>query len=348
MLTKYVLPCVAVAGVFLAVLYVRASNQPTQPSQPLSPPAQAPFDAYLAGAGLVEASTENIAVGTVVAGVVQEVHVKVGADVTRGDALFTIDDRDLQAELLVRRAALRAAEERLAKLQAMPRAEDVPPAEARVAAAAADLEEARTLYEMWNNIADPRAVSAEELKTRKSNYDAANARLAQAQAELALLKAGAWTADLEIAQAELLAAAAQAKSVETNIDRLTVRAPVDGRVLQVKVRRGEFAPTGVLATPLMLLGDVGRLHVRVDIDENDAWRLRENARARAFLKGNRELATDLSFVAVEPYVVPKRSLTGESTERVDTRVLQVIYSFDRASLPVYVGQQMDVFIESAR
>jgi len=44
--------------------------------------------------------------------------------------------------------------------------------------------------------------------------------------------------------------------------------------------------------------------------------------------------------------VPKRSLTGDSTERVDTRVLQVLYRFDRGDLPVYVGQQMDVFVEA--
>src|SRR5206468_780282 len=70
------------------------------------------------------------------------------------------------------------------------------------------------------------------------------------------------------------------------------------------------------------------------------------SRAKAFLRGNRDLSTDLKFVRVEPYVVPKRSLTGESTERVDTRVLQAIYSFKPESLPVYVGQQMDVFIEA--
>jgi hypothetical protein len=52
----------------------------------------------------------------------------------------------------------------------------------------------------------------------------------------------------------------------------------------------------------------------------------------------------LQFVRFEPYVVPKKSLTGDSTERVDTRVLQVLYSFNRDTLPLYVGQQMDVFI----
>jgi hypothetical protein len=64
------------------------------------------------------------------------------------------------------------------------------------------------------------------------------------------------------------------------------------------------------------------------------------------LRGNREIKTPLKFVRFEPFVSPKTSLTGDTTERVDTRVLQVIYSFERGDLPIYVGQQMDVFIEA--
>jgi HlyD family secretion protein len=55
----------------------------------------------------------------------------------------------------------------------------------------------------------------------------------------------------------------------------------------------------------------------------------------------------LEFVHIEPYVIPKVSLTGASTERVDTRVLQVIFSMNRPDEPpLYVGQQVDVFIEA--
>src|SRR6185436_8548510 len=106
------------------------------------------------------------------------------------------------------------------------------------------------------------------------------------------------------------------------------------------------AQAGPLGTPLIVLGDTRRMHVRVDVDENDAWRIRPDAAAEASLRGNSSLKTPLTFVRIEPYVIPKRSLTGESTERVDTRVLQVLYKFPRAALPVYVGQQMDVFIEA--
>jgi len=96
----------------------------------------------------------------------------------------------------------------------------------------------------------------------------------------------------------------------------------------------------------MVVGITSPLEVRVDVDENDAWRVKEGSRAAGVLRGNTAVSFPLTFVRFEPYVIPKRSLTGESTERVDTRVLQVMYSFDRGALPVFVGQLVDVFIES--
>jgi hypothetical protein len=174
----------------------------------------------------------------------------------------------------------------------------------------------------------------------------AEAQLAEAQADLALLKAGTWAPDIEIAKANVASAAAQVQQTQTDIDRLTVRSPVTGEVLQLNVRVGEYAQIGRLETPLMIVGSTDVLQVRVDVDENDAWRIKSGARAQAFLRGNKHLNTGLEFVRFEPYVVPKKSLTGGSTERVDTRVLQLLYSFERSKLPVFVGQQIDVFIEA--
>lgn len=310
MIIKYLLPLAAFAGVVFAVLFVRAGNQPVPAGQPIAQPAAAPFTAYIAGAGIVEARSENIAVGAPVGGLVTHVAVKVGDAVKAGDELFKIDDRDLQADLITRTAAVETAR-------------------AAVAVAEASLADARNQFERYDAMkqSDARAVSRDEFDRRRFAVLTAEARAQQARAELD-------------------AAGAGVQAVRTLVDRTTVRAPVDGEVLQVKIRPGEFAQAGAMASPLMLIGDLSALHVRADIDENDAWRLKPNARARAFLRGNSELSTEAKFMRVEPYVVPKRNLTGESTERVDTRVLQVLFAFDRASLPVYVGQQMDVFIEA--
>jgi hypothetical protein len=100
----------------------------------------------------------------------------------------------------------------------------------------------------------------------------------------------------------------------------------------------------------MLIGDVRRLVVRTDVDENDAWRVPRGpaakSRAVAYLRGNRDIGCELQFYRIDPFFIPKKSLTGDSTERVDTRVLQVLYVFDAGDKPIYVGQQMDVFIET--
>jgi RND family efflux transporter MFP subunit len=152
--------------------------------------------------------------------------------------------------------------------------------------------------------------------------------------------------EVQIDEAALAAAKAEVERIRVEIDRRTVRAPIAGRVLQINTQPGEFAESGALATPLMVVGDDVRLRVRVDIDENDAGRVEPSAAAVAVVRGRPDLRVDLRFESIEPYVAPKASLTGSTTERVDTRVLQVIYTFERAKLPVYVGQHLDVFIQA--
>src|SRR6185295_16275011 len=98
---------------------------------------------------------------------------------------------------------------------------------------------------------------------------------------------------------------------------------------------------------LIVLGSVTQLHVRVDIDEYDIPRFIPDAPARATLKGQSTEFFPLKFVRVEPYVVPKKSLTGDNTERVDTRVLQVIYAVETGGKRLFVGQQLDVFIDAS-
>jgi HlyD family secretion protein len=346
MIRKYVLPLLALTGVAFALWTVVTSSQPIPAAPPVAQPSQAPFASFVAGAGIIEASTENIAMGTPVSGVVTEIFVTVGQAVTAGDPLFKLDDRNLQAELAVRQTALWQVKEKLARLKSMPRPEEVPEAAARVKEAEASSADAKNQLALAESVRDKRAISEDQLLRRRYAVQVAEARLAQARAQLALLKAGSWKPDIEVARAEVAAAEAQLKAIETDIERLTIRTLVSGQVLQVNIRLGEFAQAGMLQTPLMMLGNVDRLHVRVDIDENDAWRVRRDAPAIAFVRGNRELNTPLQYVRTEPYIVPKRSLTGDTAERVDTRVLQLLYGFDRNDLPVYVGQLMDVFIQA--
>jgi multidrug efflux pump subunit AcrA (membrane-fusion protein) len=257
---------------------------------------------------LIEASTENISVGTALAGVVSNVFVEVGEAVDSGDPLFAIDTRHLRAEREVKKQALAVAR-------------------ARAEVARARLDDLRRQLEFVVNVKDPRAVATEEVSRRQSAVKTAET-------------------ELEEARARVSAAASELEAVEVEIERSTIRAPLDAEVLQVKIRVGEFAAAGPTPSPLILLGRSKPLHVRVDVDEHEAWRVSAGAPAMGHVRGNSRLKTPLAFVRFEPFVVPKKSLTGDSSERVDTRVFQVIYRVEREELPLYVGQQLDVFIEA--
>ncbi len=346
MIRKYFLALLAVVGFSFAAYTVIAQGQPTPVSKPIAEPSKAPFDGYVAGSGIVEASSRNIAVGSHLSGVVEHVFVEAGDEVKAGDPLFKLDERDLKARLAVEHAAVAAAQAALDRLLAQPRPEEIPPLEAKVVEAKASLDDLQSQLSMWESVEDKRALSMQEFDRRRFAVEVAKAKYQEAVAMLEEKRAGAWKPEIDVARAQVTSAESRASQVQTDLDRLTVRSPIDGEVLQVNVRAGEFAIAGPLATPLMLVGSVQMLHIRVDVDENDAWRVKTGAKAVAFVRGNNALQTPIEFVRFEPYVVPKRSLTGESTERVDTRVLQVIFRFRKDALPVYVGQLMDVFIES--
>jgi HlyD family secretion protein len=294
MLRKYILPLVAFLGICLAIFIAAHANKTLPPAAPVSAAPEAPYRSFVAGAGLIEANTENIAIGTQIAGIVSKIYVGIGSKVKANDPLFTIDDRAQRALVSVKAAGVRVAE--------------------------AELAQANYKLSLGEGLTEKRVLSLEDRETRRNNAQAAAAQLEQARADL--------------------------EAAKTDLERLTVRAPLDGEVMQLKIHVGEFAPTGVLAQPLILFGNVEPMNVRVNIDENDAWRVRPDTEAMGYLRGNNQIRVPLRFVRFEPYVVPKVSLTGVSTERVDTRVLQVIYSFERRDLSIYIGQQVDVYIDA--
>jgi multidrug efflux pump subunit AcrA (membrane-fusion protein) len=324
---------------------VKQAAKPVLPSKPVSDPPRSPFANKISGSGIIEASTRNISIGSHVPGIVDKVFVTVGKKVKPGDPLFTLDDRKQRAELAVKEAGLKEARTRLARLRQAPRAEELPPALARVKEATSLLEDLRQQLRIAESIKDPRAISIEDLNKRRYAVEAAEARLIRARADLKLLEAGSWKPDIEVAMADVARAQAEVDAARVEIDRLTVSAQMEGDILQINIRPGEYAPIGQSPQPLILLGNLDKLHVRVDIDENDSWRFQPEATAIAYIRGNPQFKADLTFEYIEAYVVPKRSLTGESTERVDTRVMQVVYSFKRGKFPVYPGQLMDVYIE---
>lgn len=306
MIARQVSVWIALAGILLTVVTLWGAREKPDPPPPLELPPRSPYQETVAAAGLIEAVHENVRVAPPLPGLVTEVFVDVGDHVETGDPLCQLDPRELTAQLHTRRLA-------------------ISPAQARVAEQVIRVDDLREQFRRLKGVKDQRAVSRDELKRKWHEMEAAKRLLRQTRAELELVQA-------------------QHDETQVLLDRLTIRAPRDATVLQVNIRAGEYAATGA-EEPLMLLGDTNILQVRADIDEVNAPMVQSGRPAVAYLKGSTKSPIPLEFDRIEPFIVPKRSLTGDNRERVDTRVLQVIYRFDPPAFPVYVGQQVDVFIE---
>lgn len=300
----------ALAGV--AAIYgidrLQAERRMPLSDDPPVPPAPKPYAEAVSASGILEALSENVAIGVPQPGLVTEVKVKVNDAVKTGDVLFLLDDRDLRAQEITAKAKL-----------------DV--ARANIAVAGAELAKVKSRHERYAAVTDTRAVSRDDLDTLQREVEVATARLNAVRAEQTAIEG-------------------ELQSIALLVSRLAIRAPRDGTIIQLNIRAGEYAATAP-QKPAIILGETDRLQVRADVDEQNATRIRPGQKARASLKGDPSVSFPLEFVRVEPYVIPKVSLTGAGTERVDTRVLQVIFSLDRPqNPPIYVGQQVDVFIEA--
>ena len=346
MLKKLVLPLIAMSGFGFAV-YTIYAREPIKDSEPLTtPPTQTKYKKFLAGAGIVEARLENIPVGAAVPGVVWEVNVKVKDRVKKGDQLFKIDDRDIRAEMAVREANLASAIASYRRLEAAPQVGDIATAEAAVEEARAKVNDTEAASARTERLYQRQMGTASDYDKDRFAFQAAKASLTKASADLGRIKI-TWEADKQVSKAAIAMADSQLQSTKIQLDRLVVRALADGEVLQMNVRPGQYA-VSMFNQALIVIGDSNRLHVRVDIDENDVPLFNAKSRAIATLKGRPSVAfEDLPVFKVEPYIIPKKSLTGDNSERVDTRVLQVVYVLpENTPVPLYIGQQMDVYIEA--
>ena len=310
---RQILPLLALGGIVLAVFYIvgtlpdRSTVEPEQ--QPPKATGALADGARVAGAGLVEPASEIIDIGSALSGLVTDLSVMPGDRVEKGQPLFRVDDRAARAQLAQANAAIREAR-----------------------AAIAEAETARSTAQqqlaLYRSLSDPAAVSRSEIIRAEGEAAAAASRLA-------------------LARARLGAAEAQAAAARTEIERLTVRAPIAGEILAVNIRPGEFVATqGGASVPFIQMGETSPLHIRVDIDENEASRVKLGAPAIVSPRGAAEIRVEAIFVRAEPQVVPKRSLTNSAAERVDVRVLQLIYALPQgaASEAFRVGQQIDAFI----
>ena len=341
-----ILPIISVLGIGLAVYLVYKQSRPAPTAPPSGQPTKSPFSNRVAGSGLVEPATEIMNIGTSISGTVQSISVKEGQLLKKGDILFTIDQRDTVAQLGAAKAKLEVATRKVEQLKSMPRVEDVDRAKAIVAQRQSAVDDATLRLQRLNAVEDQSAISANEKPTRMFEMNLTTSRLAEAQSELAKLMKGTYPEDLAVAVAEAKVADADVGMLQTDLAQSEVKAPIDGTVLRVNARAGEFAAAGTLREGLVVMGQLTPLHIRVDVDELDAWRFDPKGKAVAVLRGGKIVEFPIEYVRTVPVVIPKRTLTGENSERIDTRVMEMIYRFTQDNPKVLPGQLLDVYIDS--
>lgn len=351
----------AVAGILAGLASAYFGGAKGQAPPPVFPPAQDPYSKGVYANGIIESyqsNGENINIFPEVSGPITRVLVTEGATVSKGTPILLIDDSVQKATVEQQKAQAEAALALFQELKAQPRKEVLEVSKAQMEAAAASLKTSEDqLSKLKKSFElDTQSVSKDQMDNASNAAKVAKTNLETAKRQYELTRAGAWIFDIQNQQRQYEALTKTYESGKALLAKYIVLAPVDGVVLALNASTGSYiSPQGAYGTytqgfgPVVVMGASEDIYqVRCFIDEILIPRLPSPSQmnARMFLRGT-EISIPLEFVRTQPYVTPKIELSNERTERVDVRVLPVVFRFTPPKdLHVYPGQLVDVYLES--
>ena len=340
----------------LVAAYFYGIERKAQP--PVYAPVSSPYDSAIYANGIIESdqpSGQNVNIFPEVSGPITSVLVQEGQRVPAGTPLFTIDDSVQQATARQLKLQADASLAMLNELKAQPRPETLKVAQAQVELAQSNLKAAQDQYDKRRAsfTIDPKSISKDVLDTAEDAAKQAAAALDVAQGQYDLIKAGAWSFDIDNQQKQYEALLQAYQAANVQLQKYSLKSPVDGVVLTVSATVGSYVSAqGAYDAltqgfnPLVTMGSPPEtLAVRCYVDEilvsrlPSAWHIR----AQMSIRGT-DIKVPLEFVRVQPYVSPKIELSNERQEQVDLRVLPVIFRFTKKDFPIYPGQLVDVYI----
>lgn len=352
----FALAAIGVAGGCVTA-YLSGVTQPPQP--PAFNPVTNPFAGGIYANGIVESdqpSGENINVYPEVPGTVMQILVSEGQGVRKGAVLLLIDDSVQRATVEQLQSQAEAAATLLEEFKAQPRKELLDVADAQVVAAQSALKTVQDALNKQRAAFDlnPKAISKDALDSAANAVATAKANLEVACRQRDLTKSGAWIYDIRNQERQYNALDKAYQSASALLSKYTLRAPKDGKVLAIHAAVGGFVSAqGTYDTytqgmaPVLVLGSSHtRLNVRCYVDEILVPRLPDPARmkARMSVRGS-NVTIPLEYVRIQPFVSPKIELSDQRLERVDVRVLPIIFRLEKPrDLNLYPGQMVDVYI----
>jgi HlyD family secretion protein len=333
-----------------------------KPLPPAFNPAQNPYAKGIYANGIIESyqsNGANINIYPEVPGTVTQILVKEGDKVNEATQLLLIDDSVQKATVEQQKAQAEAALAMLRELKAQPRSEVLRVSKAQVDYAAAQLRTSLdTMVKLRKSTSmDPKSVSKDQLDTAENTVKANQANLGVARRQYELTKAGAWIYDIQNQQHLYEALSKTYASGAALLAKYTIRAPVDGVVLAINAAVGSFvSPQGIYDTytqgsdPVMVMSYSQQpyLEVRCYIDEILIPRMPPPSKmnAQMLIRGTTD-RIPLEFERIQPYASPKIELSDQRTERVDVRVLPVLFRFKPPKdMNIYPGQLVDIYVET--
>jgi multidrug resistance efflux pump len=122
-----------------------------------------------------------------------------------------------------------------------------------------------------------------------------------------------------------------------------VKAPIDGDILSVKVRAGEFYQPG--SDSVVVMGDTTHMRVRIDIDERDLARVAVGARVIARVPARPGENFEGKVVEIGRRMGRKNVRSDDPVERNDAKILEVVAEMN-SSAGLVVGQRVTGFVET--
>jgi HlyD family secretion protein len=202
-----------------------------------------------------------------VAGFVNDVKVKRGADVSVGQVLVQLDNATQRAALDTARAQLAQAQADQAIAKQGGRASQLSDINGQLSSAQLQLSEAE------RNLASIQRLYAKQAATKEEER-LAEANVAQKKAQISSLennrKSLVTSTDVDISSAKLQDAQAAVALAQHNLDLTTIKAPLAGTVYQFDIKRGAFLNLGDLVA---VIGNLNQMRVQVYVDEPDVGRI---------------------------------------------------------------------------
>lgn len=369
MRTRTIIIAFVGAASVAASYFVLAGRGPAATIEPSGPAGDAK-PAVVSAPGIVETGSEEIEVGAEVPGKLKAVEVEEGDRVVRGQVVAVIENGDIAASVAIARA--KVASLRAARASAAARVEQARTERRRVengsreeerreAMAAYEqtlpnVENSKREYERRKRLFDNGDISREEFERYRTAYqnavkqaDAVRERYNVVNAparkdDLARTDAAIRVAEAQVAEldAQIVEAGAAVGEAEARLAKTIVKSPINGVVLRKRLKAGEsFSPEQ--PNGIVTIGDTSRLNVRVDLDETEVARIREGMAAYVTADAYGEKRFVARVARIGQILGRKNFRTERPTERVDTKILEVLLELDRdQKLPV--GLRVDAFI----